>query len=448
LQTPLKQLANFLDYAAQTDALKPIFASLAKDLAAPTSRKRLMERALETPLGDLATFLGYAAKTDALKPVFIALAKDLAAPASHEPLTKRALQTPLNDLANFLGYAAQTDALKPVFAALGNDLAASENRERLTERALQTPLGQLANFLGYAAQTDELKPVFVTLGNDLAASENRERLTKRALQTPLEQLANFLDYAAQTDALKPVFTALANDLSVPESRERLVERLYVERLHAIVAAFRDPNTNELMGPALSAIDLDRWTRIRGNETDDLESFVTFQRFAVEKGRPELAKVIADRIIMATRCDDWHRPCVHLTHFSHVLRHADSVDPTAVDHFISVIATPERIRSRLAWPFAGVLAGSILGIYTALGSRRRCRWLITDKLALRVRYGLSPKSADDVKAMAEGLSLLGAASVIGLQLSNLDGSWLEPRRLVRQAKLGASCRVKVPVGEGS
>ena len=108
----------------------------------------------------LANFLGYAARTEALKPVFAALAEDLAQPENREPLTQRALQTPLGDLAAFLDYAARTEALKPVFTALAKDLAQPENRDHLARSCEVEPLDKVVTVLRSRAASGLWEAVF------------------------------------------------------------------------------------------------------------------------------------------------------------------------------------------------------------------------------------------------------------------------------------------------
>lgn len=121
--------------------------TLGDTLITGSARNQLVGRALQTPLHSLANFLDYAARTPVLMPIFMALAEDLALPENREPLTMRALQAPLHLLANFLGYAARTPVLKPIFMALTEDLTLPENCRELTISMARQPMDNLIGIL-------------------------------------------------------------------------------------------------------------------------------------------------------------------------------------------------------------------------------------------------------------------------------------------------------------
>lgn len=125
----------------------PLPPQLGEVLTNTDNRERLTERALETPLHFLVNFLDHAARTDQLKPVFDALAADLAAPENRGRLAERALETPLDSLASFLGYAARTDKLRPIFKALPESLRSAQNLRKLSSVMARSPLDAIVSVM-------------------------------------------------------------------------------------------------------------------------------------------------------------------------------------------------------------------------------------------------------------------------------------------------------------
>ncbi len=389
---------------------------------------RLVECALLTPLGDLKSFLEYAAKTGELKPVFAALADDLARPENLRTLVERTLLTPLGDLKSFLEYAAKTGELKPVFAALADDLARPENLRTLVERTLLTPLNNLKSFLEYAAKTGELKPVFAALADHLARPENLGPLADRALQTPLDQLQTFLIFAADSTKLRPVLKDLIDQLSVSATRRQLARRFEDAGLDELVSVLSPEVTSKLWDSVFADVDSDSWTRSRANDSaTNLNAFVTFQGIAVQKGRPELAQAPALSLVLHSTRKHWHQPVIVLRHLSHVLRCARGASASDLQRFLERVATPDWVDGLLTSAPSGGLAGSLLGLATTLEPDQRSSFL-RDVLRERVASEISRRVARDAESWAKALSLLGAAAAIGIRIPRVDTDWPDTSEL--------------------
>jgi len=110
----------------------------------PDAENKLLAEALVTPLSDLATFLGFIQNHDALRPIYTALATALVAevrkPDTENKLLALALVTPLEHLASFLGFIREkpelTELREPFVASLAQKPVA------LAEKAIHTTPAQ------------------------------------------------------------------------------------------------------------------------------------------------------------------------------------------------------------------------------------------------------------------------------------------------------------------
>jgi hypothetical protein len=102
-------------------------------------------------------------------------------------------------------------------------------------------------------------------------------------------------------------------------------------------------------------------------------------------------------------------------------------PADIEGFLRRVATPDWIGGLLGSVSPGGLAGALLALATTLEPAQRAPFL-REALARRVTQELSRRGARDAEAWAQALSLLGAASAIGLRGPVPQARWPAEREL--------------------
>jgi len=446
LASPPHSLKSFMIYAERTEELNPVFAIVATALTDKDNRKDLIGRVLASPLHFLKDFMAYAERTDVLQPVFSDMLGELADPNNRKVLILRALVSPLGDLKNFMEYVGRTKGLQPVFTDVADALAGLDNREVLIRKALATPFHFLRNFMAYADQTKELKSVFVVVAGALVDPGNRSTLIGNVLATPLDFLKDFMVYAEQTKALKAVFDVLVGELKKPENSKLLAKSFVSAPLEKLVAVLRTETAAELWQTVLEAVDTAEWQRDRLLETSPkVEAFISFYKCCVSCGKPELAVAPALNIVRHPSSQNWHTPVIGLHHLSHVLRLAVDVSTAETVRFLDVVATADWVDEQIEHGAkTGGLAGALFSLAIVLPEQQR-RYFLRPALELRVRRELAAFRPGDYFVLADGISLLGAAALLGLRIETIPLTRPETMDLNTIVKLRKSLPEQTGIG---
>ena len=311
------------------------------------------------------------------------------------------------------------------FYEITSVLCHANYRGRLTQMALATPLHFLTSFLAYTEETEALKSVFTDITNALAESCNREALMRQVLATPLNGLKSFLAYCQRKKALRPVFITLVSELGKSENSALLAKRFATESIDHILGVIKVKKTVDLWQPVFEAVDISEWQQNRLTEpASKVWLFEFFRTYAVMYGRPELLQAPALNIIRHPSKQDWHtQPVgvsnpVGLNHLSHVLRCASDVSLSEISHFLDVIATGSWVDKQFdRRGKTGFLAGALLSLALVLPDQQR-RYFLRPSLEQKVRRELVVCHSGDCSACAEGISLLGAAALLGLRIDTM------------------------------
>ncbi len=358
-------------------------------------------------------------------------------PEDRERLVSIALQTPLNELVMFLRSADV--ALEPAPQVLRDELLATKNWPRVIDKAVESPLNLLDIFLGYAET--ELKPLVTAMSTELWTGKNRVRVIEIALQARVSALAGFLRTAER--ALQPLHSGLRGYLSSVEGRRVLAGKLMDEGEDELVSVLTGDSA-DIFREAFLQIDLLQWDKRRTNGAPQkLDAFVKFQKVLSGLGRAEFAAVPAGRIVKYSTTSDWHRPGIGLHHVSHVLRLAKGLSGEQQADFVRRVATPEWLDSLYATVQAGGLAGNLLALAKALPPTL-FRQFHRETLSQRISREL--RAACDAKSYAEALSLLGAASIIGVERDAVQIAWPDVGELENVLRIRAPSPDKEVVGD--
>ena len=424
----------------------PILADTGHRLTDPDNLERLTKCALVTPFDLLRAFLAYAENTEELEGVFGALTSELGKAHNLEPLTKRALATPLGDLRALLTYAEKTEELEGVFGALTSELGKVDNLEPLTKSALATPLGHLRGFLAYAEKTEELEGVFGALTSELGKAPNLEPLTKSALLTPLQDLQIFLEYAEKAKKLKRVFDAVGAELAKKENVARLIEQFCRTTTGNVLRILSSDTCSDLWAKVLLGVDQAKWDHIQMHiALADPQAFVSFQAIVSAKGRPELAATPAHASIRFLSRQPWDRTEIGIHHVSHLIRCAPDATESELRVLLDRVATPQWLDEQFSnMATTGGLAGSLDSLNNNLPSTLTARF-IRSSLRYRVIRELRTNSRKEHGLWAEIISLLGAATAIGVRIGTVAADWPLPTDLSAILLLRAPSRDSTAIG---
>jgi hypothetical protein len=226
----------------------------------------------------------------------------------------------------------------------------------LTTAALRTPLADLVSFLEYAQ--DKLPKVHSTLSTTLTDPDNLETLTKTALRTPLHFLASFLEYAEGN--LPETARGMDDRLRLPEAIKQLAQAACRSPLDSLVK-FLDTTTTAK--DVVAAIDLETWKIFRLSEKSyQPNAIVSFAKLANRMKRPELAEVLACRLINAGERKHWHAPGITMEQLTHTLRLGRAAGPREITRFLDQVITKQWVENQYNIASPGALAGALFSLW--------------------------------------------------------------------------------------
>jgi hypothetical protein len=313
------------------------------------------------------------------------------------------------------------------------------NPRRLTEIALHTPLHFLTTFLRYTQKS--LPQTFTALETALADPENFPDLVDAALHSPLGALTNFLGYAEES--LNEVFLRLKFHFSTEEGIEATSGLMMGATIDELVSTLRGRVLTEVFQEAFLLIKLKGWEELRGNSAPPkIDAFVAFQKIAYESDKSDLLNCIALNIVENSTRSEWDQLVLGLHHLSHVIRLAIGASTEQKRSFVLRVTTPEWLDARYATVSAGGLAGNLHSLFMFL-PYEMYEHFNRDSLQQRIVSEL--RSADDPKARAEALSLLGAALLMNVACDTSDVVWPDATELKEVLFLRAPVPDRASIG---
>jgi hypothetical protein len=422
LRTPLHVVVVFLTYlSSEGSGLSGLHDGLKEQLIRRS--KEFVDRSRKTVLGELITFLTYAnSESSGLFGLREALVADLL--RSREAFCEHARKADLHFLVRFLTYASEKqNGLLELHRLTVANLV--RNKGEFSEHAREAEFNVLMSFLIYSSERSnglwEVRRATVD-----ALLQHVDKLCDRARGASLSDLAAFLIYArAERNGLSALHKALVADIE--RNTKEIAEHMCRAPLDQVVKFLDDARhetsgfTSDFAKNVCNAIDIDHWNYLRDREKPrQPSSILNVQKLFRGLGRPELVKVVAQKLLTAADPKAWRSP-VGIHHLSAMLGILPEAERDSLALFLNRVVAPAWLDENYSQASSGGLAISWFALATSLPPDLHAKFVVPS-IESRLRRELALMKPDYIDAWATLFCTIGSAALLAPLPAFRDVRW--------------------------